>query len=166
MHSFKYLKKYQTYIKEQAEAPVDADGNPIMAAPPVDVYSFLFIEEGETGDYKYPDGSSVKSYPTFEISKDDLEQWLSSNVISTDDEQLSPDAIDVRKKNLLDYISGTRSNLSPNDKEMLYKFKNNVLSDIVAKKTIQTDVIFSRGENTPTTDAFNVTFIILPEKKK
>lgn len=166
MYSFKHLKKYQTYIKEQAEALVDADGNPIAPAPQREVFSFLFIDEGDVGDYKYPDGSSVKSYPTYEIAKDDLEKWLNSNVISTDDEQLSQTAIDVRKENILNYIEGTRANLSPDDKNILNKFKNNVLSEIVANKVNQTDVIFSNKNNEPSTEAFSTTFIILPTDKK
>lgn len=165
MGDLKHLKYYQKYIKEQAEQMVDDEGNPIAAfSPPEDTYSFLFIDEEDIGNYKYPDGSSYSSYPTFEISKSDLEDWLNSNVVSDDDNQMSENAMKVKKENLMDYVAGKKSNLSPEDREFMYKFKNNVLADVIAKKIYDTDVTFSNKDQEPSTESFNTTFIILPVK--
>jgi hypothetical protein len=154
------------YIKEQMEGQFDEDGNPIAPAPVDNIYSFLFLEEDETGDYSYPDGSSTKSIQTYTVVESELKDWLESNIVSDEkNNQFTDNAIKVKKKNLMDYISGNKSNLSPEDREFVYKFKNNVISEIVGKPARKIDVIFPKGGGIPSTNSFSTTFIILPPKK-
>ena len=125
MQDLKYLKYFGNYIAEQEMPQVDEEGN-VIPVPKEDVYSFLFIDQGDTGDYKYPDGSSSRSYNSFEISKGDLEDWLESNVSKTIDDTLTDNEIEVRRNSIFDFISGINSNLSPENKKFVQSFRNNV----------------------------------------
>lgn len=166
MSNLKHLKYFKNYIVEQMEGQFDEEGNPIAPAPVDNIHSFLFLGENEDGDYKYPDGSSAKSIQTFEIAESDLKKWLDSNVVANKSEDsLSENAIKVKKNNLLDYISGSKTGLSPDDMDYINKFKNNVVANIIGKRSHSIDVIFPKGGGVPSTDSFTTTFIILPSKK-
>lgn len=164
MTELKHLKYYKNYIAEQVGG-FDEEGNPIAPAPVEKVFSFLFLDDNESGEYVYPDGSSTTSHETYSISETELKNWLESNIVSDENnDKFSDNAIKVKKKNLLNYISGNKNNISPEDKEFLYKFKSNVLSEIVGKKTHSVDIIFPKGGGIPSSDSFATTFITLPKK--
>lgn len=162
MQDLKYIKYFKNYLAEQDMSTDDA-GLP-AAAPKSEDYYFLFLDEDQRGEYKYPDGSSTSAIQSYQISQADLNKWLDSNVTSHDKNELSDNAIKVKKDTLKEYIAGDKNQLSPEDKHYAHKFKNSVLSDQLAKKAGNVDVIFSKDKNEPTTDAFNTTFIILPVK--
>lgn len=161
-----YIRNYKDWNKlneqDMAADPMaaGADGATPQAPPKEKKFTFIFIEDGEEGDYKYPDGSSSKRFPTYEISQTNLDKWLDKNV---KDKGLSKSAADVKKKALMDYIGGTKGGVSPNDKDFIDQFKNSVTAEAEGKKVQDTEVVFSPGDKHPTTDAIEVTFIMVPK---
>lgn len=159
----KHLKYFSNYIAEQdfSEDPIAAEGEKSVA-PKEPIYSFIFIDKDDDGSYTYPDGSSSRRYDTYEIKKLDLNNWIDKNITVNDG--LSKSAVDVKRKAFLDYISGVKSSLAPDDKKYIEKFKNSVKTEVIAKQIQDTEVIFSNKDKRPTTDSVDVTFITLPEK--
>jgi hypothetical protein len=158
-NNLKHLKYFSNYIVEQdfgAEAPMDG-----AAAPaPEPIYSVLFIEKGdEGGDYTYPDGSSSKRYTTYEIKKNELKDWVEATIV-IDADGLSKTAAEVKRAALMDYISGVKDGVTPDDKKYVDKFKNAIQTGMKGKKIQDTEVVFSPKEKIPTTNEVDVTFII------
>lgn len=56
-HRFKYLKNFNSYIYEQDMMGMDQPAS----APKEIKYTFIFIEEGDEGDDRYPDGLKISS---------------------------------------------------------------------------------------------------------
>jgi len=151
----KHLKYFSNYIAEQ-----DLGEEGAAAPIPEPIYSVLFIEEGDEGDYTFPDGSSSKRYVTYEIIKPDLVRWLETT-IDTKSSGLSKDAVEIKRKSLLDYIAGVRDSVTPDDKEYVNKFKNAIQAGLEGTKTQDSEVIFSPKHKIPTTDVVDVTFITI-----
>lgn len=158
----KYLKRFITFINEQDMGMGDPNA-PGAAAPKPDKYKFIFIEDGETGDDKFPDGTSAKKYPSYEISKDDLDKWLTSNIISTKDLELSDALIDVKKKAISKYISGEKSSLPPDSKVLIDKFRKQVVGDQIGEKLNDIEVTFY-DPKTYGCEEVDITFVIIPKK--
>jgi hypothetical protein len=160
VQKLKHLKYFSNYIAEQdfaADVPVDG-ATPAPQKEPI--YSVLFIEKGdEGGDYTYPDGSSSKRYSTYQIRKDELTKWVDKNVVEKEG-VLSKSAVKVKKESLIDYISGIKDNVTPDDKEFVEKFKNAIQTGMEGKQIQDTEVIFSPKHKVPSTDSVDVTFII------
>lgn len=157
MKNLRHVKYYSRYIAEQE---FGAEGLPVAPAPVDPVYSFIFIEEGDKGDYFFPNGSSSKSYPSYELSKKDLEEWLTKTFNNSD---YSKSESDIKKKSVEDYITGIKKSITPELKDIIEKFKNTVVSDIIGTKIQNTEVIFHEDDEIPTTDSIEVTFIITPK---
>lgn len=157
----KFIKFFSNYIAEQ-ELDDSLGGEGSVAKPKEQVYSFLFIEEGENGDYRYPDGSSSKRFPTYQISKPGLDKWLDTNIKSADS---SESAAKVKRKSISEYVEGKKVSITPDDKEIIIKFKNSVITRMIGKKIQDTEVVFPNGDGkNPSTDEIDVTFIIIPKK--
>jgi hypothetical protein len=157
----KHLKRFITFVYEQDM--MGADPNAAAAAPKPDKYKFIFMEEGETGDLKYPDGTSSKKYTSYEVSKPDLEKWLDSNIISTKEVELSDAVIDVKKKAISKYVSGEKSALPPDTKVLLDKFRKQVVGDQIGNRLKDVEITFYKEDSYGTED-IDVTFIIIPKK--
>ena len=160
----KYLKGFITFVNEQDMGMGMGDPNAAGAAvPKPNKYKFIFIEDGEVGDEKYPDGTSSKKYASYEISKDDLDKWLSSNIISTKELELSDAVIDVKKKAISKYISGEKSILPPDSKGLIDKFRKQVIGDQIGEKLNDIDVTFYDSK-TYGCEEVEITFVIIPKK--
>jgi hypothetical protein len=157
MDDLRHIKYYKEYINEQV---FPEEGAVSSAAPVEEIYSFIFIEDGDDGDYSYPDGSSSKRYPTYQISKKDLTDWV-DKAIKTDD--FSKSEGKVSKDSIIEYVIGEKSSITPKSKEIIEKFKNACISDIAGKKIEDTEVMFHPDQDVPTTDSIDVTFIITPK---
>jgi hypothetical protein len=157
----KHIKYFSNYIAEQdmgADMPMDGEAQP--AAPIEPIYTVLFIEGDKKADYTYPDGSTAKRYSTYTIKKENLDQWINTNI----DEQstgLAKSAVDVKRKAMFEYISGIKDSVTPEDKKFVEKFKNAIQSGMEGKQTQDTEVIFSPGDKVPSTDSIDVTFITI-----
>jgi hypothetical protein len=160
IQKLKHLKYFSNYIAEQempGEMPMDGSAPNPQAAPTDPVFKFLFLNKNEEeGDYKYPDGSSSKRYNTYQITKTQLIAWLDKNITGG--------SAETKRKSILEYISGDKSSITPNDKKYIESFKNAVTSEMEGKQTQDTEVIFSPSDRKPTTDVIDVTFIITPDK--
>lgn len=161
MHIHNYKDWSKLNEQEITADPMAGGESTTLQAPSKEKkFTFIFIEDGVAGDYKYPDGSSSKRFPTYEITKTNLNKWLDKTV---KDEGLAKSAADIKKKAIMEYIGGTKSGVSPDDKNFIEQFKNAVTAESEGKKIQDTEVIFSPNKKVPTTDAIEVTFIILPK---
>lgn len=158
----KHLKRFITFVNEQDMMGGDPNAAG-AAAPKPDKYKFIFMEDGETGDTNYPDGTSSKKYTSYEVSKTDLDKWLDSNIISTKDLELSDAVIDVKKKAISKYISGDKSVLPPDTKLLLDKFRKQVVGDQIGSRLKDVEITFYK-ENSFGTEDVDITFIIIPKK--
>lgn len=168
MKRMPHLKYYHEYIKEQLEdeAMGMTDGDMQAAPAPKDQdHTMIFMKEGDKGTYKFPDGSTLHSYPTYKISGSNLSKWMDDSIKSTKEENYSKGAISVKKKNLFDYIVGKKESIPPSDFQYLIKFKNAITSGQIGTKIKETEVVFSNRDNIPTTDDLEVTFIKIPKDK-
>ena len=78
MQNLKHIKDFGDYIYEQDMMGGELEN---QAAAPKDInYSFIFIEEGDSGDVVFPDGSSSKIYPTYSMSKTSIKEWVDTNI--------------------------------------------------------------------------------------
>jgi hypothetical protein len=160
----KYLKGFITFLNEQDMGMDMGDPNATgAAAPKPDKYKFIFIEDGEVGNHKYPDGTTSKKYTSYQISKDNLDKWLSSNIISTKELELSDAVIDVKKKSISKYISGEKSILPPDSKGLIDKFRKQVIGDQIGEKLNDIDVTFYDSK-TYGCEEVEITFVIIPKK--
>lgn len=155
----KYIKDYGDYIYEQDMMGMDYEPN--TAPKPVN-HTFIFIEEGETGDHTFPDGTSVKSYPTYVISKDDLNEWVDKNIIPSKEEK-GLKALDIKRNSVREYLTGESNTITPDNKQYLTIFKNQVRTGQIGEKIGETEVVFYPEENQYGTDKVDVTFIITPK---
>ena len=158
-HRFKYLKNFNSYIYEQDMMGMDQPAS----APKEIKYTFIFIEEGDEGEDRYPDGTSSSIYPTYSINKSDLEEWAKVNVKNVGDEK-GLNNLDIKKESVVDYISGKKTAITPENKDYIISFKNQVKSEQVGKRVGDTEVTFYPDEKSFGTDKIDVTFIIIPKK--
>lgn len=161
-YRFKHLVDFSSYIYEQDMMGAGMEGQATPA--PKDVkYTFVFIEEGDTGTDKYPDGTSSSTYPTYSISQSKLEEWADSNVKNVGKEK-GLKALDIKKESVIGYITGDKSTIAPDNKEYIISFKNQVKSEQVGEKLGDTEVTFYPEDKSYGTDKVDVTFIIIPKK--
>lgn len=160
MQNLKHIKHFSNYIVEQDMMGGDMEQE--VSAPKDVNYSFIFIEEGETGTTIFPDGSSSGIYPTYSMAKSNIKEWADTNIKPNKDKP-GLKAIEIKKQAVLDYIMGKKSGITPDNKEYLTTFKNQVKSDQVGTKLGDTEVIFYE-DDTFGTDKIEVTFIIIPKK--
>lgn len=161
MQNLKHLRYFDNYIAEQDM--MGAEPGAAVAPKEID-YIFIFIEEGDEGEQKYPDGSSTKVYPTYSISKTGLDSWISSNVKDIGKDKTATATIDIKKDAVSDYISGRKSTITPDNKQFLNTFKNQVKSEQVGERVGDTEVTFYGDGKTYGTDKIDVTFIVVPKK--
>jgi hypothetical protein len=162
MNNLRYIKRFKNYIAEQGFSELSdpsMEGGQQALTPKSKEYSFIFIDKDsdKKDGYKYPDGSSSKNFNTYKISEKDLDDWIKS-ALSSDD--MSKNEINIKSKALKEYISGKKSNVSPDLKKVLDKFKNEVASDMHGTKVEDTEVVFS-NEGDPLTNSIEITFIEL-----
>jgi hypothetical protein len=163
----KHLKDYKQYIVEQALPPapgMPGDPNAPGAAPaPAKEYLFTFV--GDKADdgirrRKYPDGSVIVEYETFATTEKELEDWVKSNIISTEKQKHTDSDLEIKKENLINIVKGHKINISDSDLTFIEKLKNAVTTDVFGKKHTPIEVVFAH-DGEPTTNAINVTFIRL-----
>lgn len=158
----KYLKNYTRYLLEQEIPAMPGEPGAAGALPaPAKRYLFTFI--GDSSDEgirrrKYPDGSVVIEYTTFSTTEVDLDTWVKSNVTSTDKQKHTDPDLEIKKKNLINIVKGSRSNISDSDMTFIEKLKNAVTTDVFGKKDTPIEVVFTQ-DGEPTTNAINVTFV-------
>ena len=161
MQELKHLRYFDNYIYEQ-DMMGGAEG--AAAAPKEINYLFVFIEEGDSGDHRYPDGSSSKTYPTYSISKTGLNDWITANVKDIGEDKTAQSTIDIKRDAVSDYIAGRTSTITPDHKQFLITFKNQVKAERIGERVGDTEVTFYPEENSYGTDKIDVTFIIVPKK--
>ena len=156
MKSLKHLHDYTTFLNEQMEDPAAA------AAPPKEEeYKCIFIQKGEAGDYKYPDGSSSKNYTTYKVSQSELNDWLGKNVKGTKDKEIIDSVLKIKREDTLQYIAGLKDGISPDNKDYVDSFRKACVSHQIGSQMQSIEVIFSPNDNVPTTDTLDVTFILV-----
>ncbi len=156
----KYLKRYLTFINEQDMMGMEPSG----AAPTVDRYKFIFMEDGEDGDHKYPNGTSSKKYQSYEISKPDLDSWIESNIISTKDNKITDATLKIKKEAISEYIKGNKLNIPPDSMTFIDKFSNQIKNQTVGEKMRDIEVtFFENGELG--SDEVDITVVYLAKKK-
>lgn len=165
LNNLKHIKYFKNYIAEQEAIEADpaamVGGEAQMAPAPVEpVYTFLFIAKGESGDDNFPDGSSVKKFPTYEVPENALNKWIDQNIKTSKSDPQSESALKVKKKAIFEFITGTKDQIAPDDMDLVEKFKNAANTEMVGRRIADTEVIFSPGKKEPTTDVVDVTFII------
>ena len=156
MKSLKHLHDYNAFLNEQMEDPAAAP-----APPKEEEYKCIFIKRGETGDYKYPDGSSSKNYTTYKISQSDLNDWLNKNVKGNKDKEIADSVLKIKKSNMLEYIAGLKDGISPDNKDYIESFRKACVGHQLGSQMQSIEVIFSPKDNNPTTDVLDVTFILV-----
>jgi len=160
MKSLKHLHSYTSYLNEQEMDPMG--GDPATTAPPKQQdYRFIFIKKGELGDYQYPDGSSSSNFTTYKLSQSELNDWVGKNVISPKDKDIPSSVLDIKKKALIEYIAGLKDGISPDSKDYVESFRKACVGNQIGVNQHATEVVFSPGDNIPTTDILDVTFILV-----
>ena len=162
MNNLRYIKRFKNYLLEQEFADFADTGASGESQPPKPAekeYSFIFIDKDKDikNGYRYPDGSFSKLYNSYKISEKDLDNWIKTSFKS---DNMSKNEINVKSKALKSYISGEKSNVSPELKAILDKFKNEVQSGMQAKQVEDTEVVFSSNGD-PSTNSIEITFIEL-----
>ena len=159
MKSLKHLHSYISFLNEQEMDPSAGDA---AAAPPKDEqYKCIFIKKGETGEYKYPDGSSSRSYTTYNIPKSELNTWLDTNVKGSKDKETTDSVLKIKKDVIMQYITGKKEGKSPENNEYIDSFRKACIGNQLGSKRHPVEVIFSAKDNIPITDVLDVTFILL-----
>lgn len=158
----KHLKRYLTFINEQDMMGMDPSQAP--ASPVKNKYKFIFMEDGDEGDHRYPNGTSSKKYQSYEILGDDLDSWIDSNVISKKDNELSDSALKVKKSAILDYIRGEKSNIPPDSMDFISAFDNQVKNQTIGEKMKEVEITFFE-DGSFGTDEIDITIITTPKKK-
>ena len=159
MESLKHLHSYTSFLNEQEMDPMAGEAG---AAPPKEEeYKCLFIKKGEAGDYKYPDGSSSKNYTTYSVTQSELNDWLSTNVKSPKDKELTDSTLKIKRDGIAQYIAGLKDGVSPDNKEYVDSFRKACVGHQVGSQLQSVEVIFSPKDNIPTTDVLDVTFIVI-----
>ena len=157
MKRLKYLHSYNTFLNEQLEDPMAAPAAP----PKEEEYRCIFIDKGQIGEYKYPDGSSASSFTTYMITQSELNDWLNKNVNSPKDKDIPKSVLDIKKKAIIEYIAGINDGISPENKDYLESFTQACVGNQVGVSQEATEVIFTPKDNNPTTDILDVTFILV-----
>jgi len=156
----KHILNYSQFINEQSMGgPVLPGASP--EAPPKDEkrYKFVFIDDdGELGlrRKKYPDGTVSADYPTYSTTETDIKDWTDKNIRA--DGKLTSTVADIRKKNIVDIVTGKKVNIADDDMPFIEKLKNAVSTDLFADNEPDVNIIFTRKKE-PTTQQVDVTFI-------
>ena len=160
----KYILNRHQIINEEEAFPVpDAMGMDTQApAKKEEPIEFIFMnQEPRDEEYpkkKYPDGSIEIEYPNYQIKLSDIKSWADSNIVSTSKHKLSESEIELRITNLLDLVSGKKSNIAPEDIPFIEKLKNALDNDILRSISKKTIINFSK-DGKPLTNNINITFI-------
>jgi hypothetical protein len=157
------LNRYQVINEEDAFPVPDSMGLDAPAqAKKEEPIEFIFMnQEPKDEEYpkkKYPDGSIEIEYPNYKIKLSDIKTWAESNIVSTSKHKLSDSEIELRIKNLLDIVSGKKSNIAPEDITFIEKLKNALDNDILRSISKKTIIHFSTNGK-PLTNDINITFI-------
>lgn len=157
----KHIKEYDKFLLEQDMAAMGAPAP--AAAPPVKEKPFHFIfldEDGSEGLYskKYPDGSLSVDYPVYSVTRADLDKWVKDNIFSDGNNKMNDSELDIRRKSLIDIVSGDRVNVGNEDIPFIKKLKRAVSTDTFGRREPEVTVVFTRHGH-PTTEEVDVTFI-------
>jgi hypothetical protein len=168
MAFLKHIKTVKQFLFEQ-DLGLDmgltdpAMGGQETPAPSKKPIKFLFLDdELELNRKKYPDGSSSVEYPVYSTYKEDLEEWIDSNIQITDKNKLNSSTLKLRQDNLLKIVKGEKVNISDDDAEFIEKLKNAMITDMFGSREPELTIIFTE-DGIPTTQEINITFI--PIKK-
>jgi hypothetical protein len=122
---------------------------------------FIFIDDKDTEELKkkkYPDGSSEVDYPTYSVLPSQIKDWCGKNILPTEKNDLSDNVLEIRRKNIVDIVTGDKLNIGDDDIPFIQKLKNAVSTDIFGKREPDTTVVFTQDMK-PTTEDITVTFI-------
>jgi|688.fasta_scaffold485331_1 hypothetical protein len=158
----KYIGSYRDFLLEQDLGSVPAIPGEAPTAPKKEKpFTFIFMDDSERDDLKkkrYPDGSTEISFPSYALTKTEIEDWVKDNIVSTPDNKLTDSLLDLRRSNLVDIVSGSKVNIAKEDVPFIEKLKNSLSADLFGKKQPNIVVIFAK-DGVPTTDDIDVTFI-------
>lgn len=153
MSTRKYIKAFFEKVNEQ-ETPGAVPGAPQKAHK----FKFIFIDHDGDGLKKYPDGSSSKSYHSYQATKFEAEDWAKKNITSVDDRTLADSALEVKRQTIVDLVTGEKSHPSPEDAGFVEELKNACAIGKFGKKGPIMTVWFSpKGQML--TDDIETTFI-------
>ena len=157
MNSSKYIKDFDKFNKlneQEADAtggadpfaaPADVPAAPAAAAP-IGRYQFIFIDEGKK-QKTYPGGGHLKTYASYEIRQDELEEWAEKHVENK-----------KKRQDVIDIVAGRKFRLTDDERAIMRDFRKSVSVGHVASKSITVDVEFD-NDNVPMTDNISITFI-------
>lgn len=160
----KHIKNYTEFLVEQDM------GMPAMPGMPGDTQvqpkkekklQFIFLDgfsKSTKGVKKYPDGSYEYSFPTYSVTKKEIEDWVKKNIIDVGEKNPNEPELELRRNNIINIVSGEKVNISKEDVPFVDKLKNAVSTDIFGSREPETSVFFTR-DGAPSTEQIDVTFI-------
>jgi hypothetical protein len=157
----KHISTFEKFIFEQDLGMGFPPTQPTSAPKKEKPFQFLFIEpefKGALKQKKYPDGSILVEYSSYLISKEDLENWAKKNIVGSD--EMTESEAEVKRENIMNIVSGKKINLADSDMPFLEKLKTACHTGIVAKKSHDIPIIFTKS-GSPTAEDVDATFINL-----
>lgn len=155
----KYIKKLSYYkINEQMFDENSQSNENSLNKDDEKTYKFIFLDDTPKYVKKYPDGTIAKEYFSYECTKKEAEEWINNNIKPLKNEDITNNALDIKRKNILDLILGKKSIINPEDKKFVSQLKNAVSVGIFGKKGPSIEVWFS-PDGDAFTDNIEVTLI-------
>jgi len=156
----KHIKGFYSFLFEQDMAAMP--GMPTPAAPKkAQPVHFIFIDDADGDNIrkrKYPDGSMSVDFPSYSVTPEEIKEWADKNIQSTGKNKISDTVIELRRKNIVNIVTGDKVNIGDDDFPFIEKLKNAVSSDIFGTREPDIQIIFTK-DGTPTTEDMKVTFI-------
>jgi hypothetical protein len=157
----KYIRSFRDFLFEQDITGVPLPGEAQTAPKKEKPATFIFMDESEKEDLKkkkYPDGSIEVTFPSYALTATETEGWAKDNIVATPKNGLTDSTVELRRKNLVDIVSGRKVNISKDDVPFIEKLRTSLSADLFGKKDPDIVVIFAK-DGTPMTDDVDVTFI-------
>ena len=164
MTTNKHIKNYSQFIFEQDMGMPAMPGMPGEAptqAKKEKKFPFIFLDgfsKSSKGVKKYPDGSYEYSFPTYSVTKKEIEDWVKKNIVDVGEKNPNEPELEVRRNNIINIVLGDKVNISKEDVSFVEKLKNAVSTDIFGSREPETSVFFTK-DGSPSTEQIDVTFI-------
>lgn len=154
-----YIKSFASYINEQDMGL----GAPAEAPKKEKVYTVLFIEDDETSNKKYPDGSTSKDFYSYSLIEPDLIKWADSNIISSKGENIPDATLKTKRENVLKLAKGNKSETTKDDEKYLVALKTALATGVLGTKGPMKTVTFHHSGE-PLIDDVDISFIKIKRK--
>jgi len=92
------------------------------------------------------------------LTPEEIKEWADKNIQSTSKNKISDTVLELRRKNIVNIVTGDKVNIGDDDLPFIEKLKNSVSSNIFGTREPEIQIIFTK-DGSPTTDDMKVTFI-------